>query len=229
MFPPPRPTHALIQLHHDPGSASLIPHILQLELALPFELLQINRAANSHKSPACLAMNPNGSIPVLVDGGLVLYETAATCLHLADGHLDAGFSPPLGSPERAYLYKWLAWLTNTLQTTLLHYFYPERMVNPGDTAAAAQVRHQAPLRVGALLDQFDAQLQRSGGPLWFGPDFGLGDIYAFVLCRWTRNFSGPAAAPARSRAVLATWLEQVLARPAVQRALAESGLNAPFV
>ena len=219
----------MIQLHHDPGSASLIPHILLHELGLPFELLQVNRTVNSHKSPAYLAMNPNGSIPVLVDADLVLYETAAICLHLADSHLDAGFSPPLGSPQRAHLYKWLAWLTNTVQATLLHYFYPERMVNPGDTTAAAQVRHQAQLRVGALLDQFEAQLQRSGGPWWFGPDFGLADIYGFVLCRWTRNFSGPAAAPARSRPVLAAWLGRMLARPAVQRALAEEGLVAPFV
>ena len=219
----------MIQLHHDPGSASLIPHILLHELALPFDLLQVDRLANSHKSPAYLAMNPNGSIPVLQDGDMVLYETAAICLHLADSHPQAGFSPPLGSTERAHLYKWLAWLTNTLQATLLHYFYPERMVKPGDAAAAAQVRVQAQTRVGVLLDQVEAQLLRSGGPWWFGQDFGLTDIYAFVLCRWTRNFSGPAAAPARSRPVLAAWLGRVLARPAVQRALAEDGLTAPFV
>ena len=171
----------MIQLHHDPGSASLIPHILLLELGVSFELLQVDRAANSHKTPAYLAMNPNGSIPVLVDGELVLYETAAICLHLADRQPDAGFSPPLGSAERAQLYKWLAWLTNTLQATLLHYFYPERMVNPGDAAAAAQVRSQAQTRVGVLLDQIEAQLLRSGGPWWFGHDFGLADIYGFVL------------------------------------------------
>ena len=219
----------MIQLHHDPGSASLIPHILLHELALPFELLQVDRVANSHKSPAYLAMNPNGSIPVLQDGDLVLYETAAICLHLADSHPKAGFSPPLGSAERAHLYKWLAWLTNTLQASLLHYFYPERMVSPGDAAAAAQVRHLAQSRVGLLLDQVEAQLLRSGGPWWFGQDAGLVDIYAFVLCRWTRNFSGPAAAPARSRPPLTPWLARVLARPAVQRALAEEGLVAPFI
>ena len=46
---------------------------------------------------------------MLVDGDLVLYETAAICLHLVDTHPEAGLAPPLGTPERAHFYKWLVW------------------------------------------------------------------------------------------------------------------------
>ena len=63
---------------------------------------------------------------MLVDGDLVLYETAAICLHLVDTHAHAGLAPPLGTPARALFYQWLVWLTNTLQATLIVYFYPER-------------------------------------------------------------------------------------------------------
>ena len=85
----------MIQLHYFPGNASLIPHILLEELGLPFELQYVDRAKSAQKSPAYLKLNPNGQIPVLVDGDLVLYETAAICLHLADTHPAAKLAPPL--------------------------------------------------------------------------------------------------------------------------------------
>jgi glutathione S-transferase len=74
----------MIQLHYFPGNASMTPHILLEELGVPFELQFVDRSAGAHKSPDYLKLNPNGLIPVLVDGDLVLYETAAICLHLVD-------------------------------------------------------------------------------------------------------------------------------------------------
>ena|SRR6185295_7979194 len=90
----------MIQLHYYPGNASFAPHLLLEELGTPFELLYVDRGANAQKSPAYLRLNPNGLIPVLVDGGLLLYETAAICLHLADTHPQAGLAPASGTPER---------------------------------------------------------------------------------------------------------------------------------
>ena len=51
------------------------------------------------------------------------------------------------------------------------------------------------------------------------------DPFAFMLCRWTRGFD---AKPARSYPHIAPYLQRVLARPAVQRALASEGLTAPY-
>ena len=123
----------MLQLHYFPGNASLIAHLVLEETGAPFELSYVDRAQSAHKSPGYLALNPNGLIPVLVDdrsgaGGapLVLYETAAVCLHLADTHPAAGLLPGLGTPERAHAYKWLAWLSNSLQAALIIYYYPER-------------------------------------------------------------------------------------------------------
>ena len=66
-------------------------------------------------------------------------------MHLADTHPAAGLMPPLGTGQRAQAYKWLAWLNNTLQATLILYFYPERW---GDEAAAAQVKAHAEAKIG---------------------------------------------------------------------------------
>src|SRR5665647_968508 len=109
----------MIQLHYDPGTAAMVPHILLEELGVPYERVLVQRSTQAHKQPAYLKLNPNGLIPVLVDGDLVLYETAAICLYLCDKYPDARLAPAVGTVERAHFYKWLVWLTNTLQATLI--------------------------------------------------------------------------------------------------------------
>jgi glutathione S-transferase len=201
----------------------MVPHLLLEELGAPYELVMVDRAHAAHKSPAYLALNPNGLIPVMVDGDLVLYETAAICLHLADTHPDAALVPALGTPQRAHFYKWLMWLTNTLQTALIVYFYPERWADTPE--AIAQVKAHAEAKVGGLLDQLDAELARVGGPWFSGASFNLLDPYVLTLCRWTRGFGRPA----RSLPYLGPYLQRVLARPASVRVFEREGLKAPFV
>jgi glutathione S-transferase len=215
----------MIQLHYFPGNASLIPHILLEELGLAFELQYVDRGKSAQKSPAYLKLNPNGLIPVFVDRELVLYETAAICLHLADTNPPAGLAPAPGSPERAHFYKWLAWMTNTLQAALIVYFYPERWMNAGNAAGAAELKAHAEAKIGAMLDQLDAQLASHGKDWFLGARYSALDPYAFVLCRWTRGFPRPA----RSLPHLGPYLERMLARPAVRKALATENLAAPFV
>lgn len=215
----------MIRLHYFPGNASLTPHMLLHELGVPFELERVDRANAAHKSPAYLKLNPNGTIPVLVDGDLVLYETAAICLHLADTHPDARLAPPLRTAERAHFYKWLAWSTNTLQAMLMHYFYPHRLVDDGNTAAATQIKAHAEARIGDMLEQLDTQLASHGHAWLLGEAFSAVDPFVLMLCRWTRGFSRPA----RDLPQLGPYLQRVLARPAVQRAFAAEGLQPPFV
>ena len=216
----------MIHLHYYPSTASMVPHIVLEELGLPYERVLVDRTQGVHKAPDYLRLNPNGLIPVLTDGDLVLYETAAICLHLCDTHPQAGLAPPLGTPERAHFYKWLMWLTNTLQATLTLYFYPERWVDEGNVAGAAQVKARAERKIGTLLDQLDAELARHGQPWFGGVGYSALDAYVFTLCRWTRGF---ASAPARARPHLGPYLQRVLARPPVQRVLANEQLAPPWV
>ncbi|MBP6406287.1 MAG: glutathione S-transferase family protein [Ramlibacter sp.] len=220
----------MIDLYHRPGSAAMAPHIVLQALALPHRLVPVDTAAQAHKTPAYLALNPNGLVPVLVDHGadggpLVLYEAAAICLYLADAHPEAGLMPPVGSVARARATQWLVWLTNTLQATLIHFFYPERLVDASDTAAAAQVRRAVEARVGTLLDQIETQLASQPGPWLLGAGFGVVDIYTMMLCRWTRNF----ARPARSLPHTGAYLQRVLARPEVRRVFEIEQLAEPWV
>lgn len=216
----------MIQLHYYPSTASMIPHLLLQEMGIPFALVLVDRTVDAHKAPAYLALNPNGLIPALTDGDLVLYETAAICLHLCDTYPQSGLAPMLGTVERAHFYKWLMWLTNTLQTALIAYFYPHRWVDEGNADGVAQVKAHAQSKIDGMLDQLDAELARHGGPWFMGEAFTALDPYVFTLCRWTRNFS---ARPARSLPHVGPYLQRVLARPATQRVMAVEQLSAPLV
>jgi len=215
----------MIQLHYHPGNASMAPHLLLEEIGLPFELKRVDRANLAHKSPDYLRLNPNGLIPAMTDGELVLFETAAILLHLADTHPAAQLMPALGTTDRAHAYKWLMWLTNTLQPALIAYFYPERWVAEGNTAGAGEVKARAEARVGELLDILATEFTRHGGPWTLGERYSALDPMTFMLCRWTRGFGHPA----RERPVLAAFLARMAQRPALQRVMTTEGLaNAPW-
>jgi glutathione S-transferase len=214
----------MVRLHYHPGNASFAPHVLLNEIGEPFELVFVDRAAQAHKSPAYLKLNPNGLIPVFVDGDLVLYEAAAICLHLVDTHPECGLAPDLGSVERAHFYKWMIWLTNTLQPTLMNYFYPDRMLLDGTAAGAAEVRARAEARTIEFLAQIDAQLATHKDAWLLGDRYGAVDPFAFMMCRWTRNF---ATRPARAFPHIGPYLQRVYERPAVQRTFTTEQLPLP--
>ncbi|RJG05592.1 glutathione S-transferase [Noviherbaspirillum cavernae] len=212
----------MVKLYYYPGNANLAPHMLLEELGVPYELVLVDREQNAQRSPEYLKLNPNGRVPTLIDGDLVLYEAAAICLHLADRHPEAGLVPPFGTAERAGFYKWLIYLTNTLQAELLTYFYPERLTD--DDAATAQVKSHAEARVGTMLDLIEAELAAHDGPYLLGARYSAVDPYLLMLSRWTRMMQHPA----RARPHLGRYLERLIARPAIQRTFAAEGLLAPL-
>ncbi len=77
-------------------------------LNAPVELIRIDLAKAEHKTPAFLAINPNGKIPALDDGGTTLWESNAIMCHLAR---KAG-SDLFPQDERIVdIVRWLSWET----------------------------------------------------------------------------------------------------------------------
>lgn len=211
----------MITLYGMPSTAMMIPHILLRELGVGFELRLLDRAKEEHKQPAYLALNPHGKVPTLVDGDLVISETAAICLHLADTHPQAGLVPAVGTAERAELYKWLMYLTNTVQADMLVYFYPDRYVSLG-AAAASDVKAVAEQRLHGYFVAIDKAL---AGRTWFlGDRYSLLDPYLFTLGRWSRFMTRPA----RTLPNLGPLFARMVERSAVREMFAAEGLSEPY-
>jgi glutathione S-transferase len=90
--------------------------ILQ-ELGVDFEAVSINLAAGEHRKAEFLELNPAGKVPVLVDEDLVLTESVAIVLYLAEKYSDRGFIPP-DPQQRAELYRWVLFAVTELEQPL---------------------------------------------------------------------------------------------------------------
>src|SRR5580692_9534611 len=152
---------SVYHLHYFPANANAAPHMLLEEIGVQYNLVLVDRAKNAQKSKEYLKINPNGRIPALIDGDLVLFESAAIVLHLVDRHPEAGLAPKVGTQERAKFYQWLTFLTNSLQEELMIWQYPDRLTGT-DAAATAVVTRGAEARASAYLDVIETHLKANG-------------------------------------------------------------------
>lgn len=80
---------------------------LARHLKAPVEFVYLDLAKAEQQAPAYLALNPNGKVPTLVDGELVIWESDAILCHLSQ-RTGAGLWPqdPAGQIE---VIRWLSW------------------------------------------------------------------------------------------------------------------------
>ena len=112
------------------------------ELGIDFEAVPVNLLAGEHHSPAFLKLNPAGKLPVLVDGDMVLTESIAIVLYLAEKYRDKGLMPA-DLQQRAQLMRWLLFTTTELEQPLWRMarhtrLYPEEKRLPAELALARE-------------------------------------------------------------------------------------------
>jgi glutathione S-transferase len=199
-------------LYWRPGAASMAPHAALAEIGVEYRLVEIGRE-EAQEDPAYRALNPLGVVPTLLDSehDLVLTESAAILLWLGDRFPESQLAPA----DRADYYRWLVFLTNTVQTSMLRFFYPERY-GGGDDVTAAAARD-----AGEAFDIVDRALEAR---TWLAAEHRTGaDLFLFMVTRWGRRLERPAwDRPNLRRHFVAT-----LELPGVRRMLDEQGLDLP--
>src|SRR6266850_724373 len=111
------------------------------ELGVDFEPITVNLIAGEHRRPEFLAINPAGKLPVLVDGDLVLTESVAIVLYLAEKYATKGLLPT-DLAERAQVNRWLLFAATELEQPLWRIsrhtaLYPEEQRLAGDVILAS--------------------------------------------------------------------------------------------
>ena len=105
-----------LELYWAPGACSFVPHVGLEAAKAPFEPKMVKLHKGEHRTPAYLAMNPNGQVPVLMIDGKALTQIVAICDFLDRRFPDAGLLPK-DSWERSQALSQLAWMNSTPHTT----------------------------------------------------------------------------------------------------------------
>ena len=173
------------------------------ELGVTYEHLPM--PTTEAKSAAHLKLNPNGHVPVLEDDGVVVWESMAINLYLADkyGKNSLWPSDPAG---RAEAYKW-SFFAMTEVEPLLITILRNRVMNAPENrdekaAQAAVEALQAPLNA---LDQ-----SLKGKEYLLGKNFTIADLNVAAVMSWIPMMKLDLSAWPN----VAAWLQKCLGRDA---------------
>jgi glutathione S-transferase len=77
------------------------------ELGLAYELVQFKLGAPEMRSPDYLKVHPMGRVPVLEDGGQIIFESGAIIQYVVAKYGDGALVPDIASPEFGNYLQWL--------------------------------------------------------------------------------------------------------------------------
>ena len=150
------------------------------ELGLDFEREDIGGVFGGNDTPEYLALNPNGTVPTLIDGDYTLWESNSIVRYLAATH-GAGTLWPEDSRARGAAERWMDWQIATLSPTMVTVFRGLVRTPPEarDMARIAEARD----RTARLFAMLDGAL--AGSEYVAGDDFTMGDIPVGIAAwRW---------------------------------------------
>lgn len=84
-------------------------------LDVPYKRIELGYGADMH-TEEYLAINPMAKVPALVDGDVIVTETAAICAYLADKFIEKGLAPALHDPKRADYYRWFFFTAGPIES-----------------------------------------------------------------------------------------------------------------
>lgn len=183
------------------------------EVACPYEVRLLSFQAM--KEPAHLARHPFGQIPTYEEGALVLFESGAIVMHIAEEH--AGLLP--SEPEaRARAISWMFAALSTVEPPILELANARLLER--DEPWQAQRLPLVMERVRVRLRQLSAAL---GAAQWLDAAFTAGDLLMISVLQRLR-----ASGLLDEFANLAAYVARGEARPAYQRAFAaQQAVNTP--
>lgn len=200
----------MIKIYGFPDTRSLRAVWALEEAGAQYEYARVDLRKGEGRSPAFLAMNPGGKVPVLVDGDLTLTESAAICMYIADAFPASRLALACGSADRARVNQWclfaLTELEQPLWTLAKHTFaLPEKYRVP---AIFDTVRWEFARAAGVLARGL------SGRDYIAGSAFSIADILLVHTLAWAKSRQVELG-----HAELDAYVERIQARPAFARAV----------
>ncbi|KKL31397.1 glutathione S-transferase [Burkholderia contaminans FFH2055] len=182
------------------------------ELDADFEFISVNLLQGEHKRPEFLRLNPAGKVPVLVDGDLVIPESAAIVLYLADKYPQKALLP-VDPALRAEAYRWVMFAVTELEQPLWRitrhsFIYPPEKRSPADIELAREDFRT----MAAILDK-----HLEGREFIVGDTLTVADCVTAYLIDWAGECNLIESFPQ-----LRAYLERLYARPKAPQRIADA-------
>ena len=181
----------MLTLYFAPGASSMAPHIALHEVTAPFDGKPVSLAKKENHSAEFLAINPEGTVPVLVIDGRPLTEVAAILFYLARRYPEVGLLPAGNIEAEAHVISWMSFIAAT--------------VHPARRQGLDHAR-----KIYAIADA------RLGPREWAIGRYSIADIHLFRLF-W--RFNNSLKPPREEFPNLIAHHDRMMQRPAVRRTI----------
>ena len=202
---------AMLEIYTTATPNGARPLILLEELGLPYVRHFVDRDKGQQRAPEFLAVNAQGTLPVLVDGALTLTQSNAIMLYLAE---KAGRFLPTDLQRRAEVLE-----CQMLAQTDVHVCCGQLMTAnrrmPEGPGRDWQIKYHEG-RLHHYLAECERRLRRRGG--WLAGEYSIADMVLFPAFHdplFARFVTDPPEFEAWR-----DWRARLAARPAVQRGVA---------
>ena len=179
------------------------------ELGLDYDHVMVDFATGETRQPSYLAINPNGHVPAIDDGGFILWESMAINLYLAKKY-GAGTLYPATIEDEARAWQWSLWGMTEIERPVLTAMFNRAVYPPEkrDAAAADAAEKELQHPLGVL----DVAVAKT--PYLLGDSFTVADLNVAAILSWAR----PARIDFTAFAKAADWLARCALRPAAKAA-----------
>lgn len=190
-----------IVLYHHPFSRAAGTVWALEEVGVEYELRFVDMMKGQHKQPEMLALNPMGKLPILADGDVVVTESAAIGLYLADRYAPGRLAPALDDPARGTYLRWS--------------LFAPSVVEPGAMAKMAGWEYK-PGQAGwgtheSMLDAMESAI--AGKNFILGDQFSMADVIFGGTLRYMLRFGMVQERPA-----FTAYADRLDERPALKKA-----------
>jgi glutathione S-transferase len=205
----------MFKLYYAPGTCALATHIALEEAGAPCQAVLVDFTTQSQRSPDYLAVNPKGRVPALVTESGTLTETPALLCFVAQRFPGAELAPLTDPFALARVQEFNSYLCSTVHVAHAHGRRGTRWAD--DAAAIEAMKRKVPVSMTECFQLIEHKLLQ--GPWVMGERYTICDPYLFTIASWIEADGVDTAKVPR----VMEHRRRMLARPAVQRAVAAEG------
>jgi glutathione S-transferase len=200
-----------IVFYYAPMSSSTRVHWALEELGVPYEKKKVDLAAGEQRKADYLSLNPNGKVPLLVDEGVLIFESLAILIYLGERYGVEKNLFPSANMQRAEALKWMAWGSVTVTEALSRLIRSagDRFPDEKNEKNAATAKKD----LGDLIAILDRHL--AGKEYVLGGGFSLADVALAAFM----PFLGRLGVDFNPFTHVNAWVGRCTSRPALGRAM----------